>query len=242
MRKIFSLIIIFALTVLFTACLDKKEEPIEKTKDNNTTEETSDNSSNTASGNEGETGKTDGIKDLKFGTNLIPSGFDKYKGSPVAVAEWEDANGENLIIISETKVNEKEGQNGTELSKELYGYHFIMDGSDGEELWKIQDFVKDCEFDLTLSYIPESLTVTDLDNNGIAESTFMYNLSCKSDVSPDDLKLMMHEGKNKYALRGYTLLTGIGGDYKVDKAFDDAPESFLDYAKKQWEKFKSFEY
>lgn len=139
-------------------------------------------------------------------------------------------------------MNEKEGQNGTELSKELYGYHFIMDGSDGEELWKIQDFVKDCEFDLTLSYIPESLTVTDLDNNGIAESTFMYNLSCKSDVSPDDLKLMMHEGKNKYALRGYTLLTGIGGDYKVDKAFDDAPESFLDYAKKQWEKFKSFEY
>ena len=55
---------------------------------------------------------------------------------------------------------------------------------------------------------------------------------------------MMHENKNKYALRGYTYIKVVdaGGDYKVDAAFNDAPSSFLDYAKQQWKKHKDFEY
>jgi hypothetical protein len=109
--------------------------------------------------------------------------------------------------------------------------------------------VKDCPLDLALNYNPNSLTVTDIDENGIAETTFLYRLSCKGDVSPDDLKLIMHQGKDKYALRGTTELkykangkvTKEGGDYKVDASFDKAPKDFLDYAKKQWEKFKTQE-
>jgi hypothetical protein len=68
-------------------------------------------------------------------------------------------------------------------------------------------------------------------------------MCCRSDVSPSELKLMMHENDNKYALRGNMLVkiegyTG-GGDYKVDKSFDSAPDGFLDYAKSQWKEYRT---
>jgi hypothetical protein len=89
--------------------------------------------------------------------------------------------------------------------------------------------------------LPNSLTITDLDGNGIAESTFLYKLGCRSDVSPDRLKLIMHEGKAKYALRGETLIpTGdpnkkLGGQKAIDPAFRRAPKVFLDHALLQWD-------
>ena len=124
----------------------------------------------------------------------------------------------------------------------MYGYHYVSSGGSFSLLWKINDFINDCMFDLTLDFIPGSLSITDLNNNGIAESTFLYKMACRSDVSPSELKLMMHENDNKYALRGNMLVkvqgfTG-GGSYKVDKAFDSAPDGFLDYAKSQWKEFK----
>lgn len=238
MRNLFSLLIVLILSLSMSACLDDKEEARENTS-NNTTEETSGETNGdeegTSSGEESQTGSTEGISDPQYGVGVIPSGFKGYKGKPVEAASWTDSNGDNLVIITEV--------NGS-ANNELYGYHFIMDGNSGEELWKIQDFVKDCEFDIRLDYVPESLSITDLDDDGIGESTFLYNMSCKSDVSPDDLKLMMHENENKYALRGYTYISSVdaGGDYKVDASFNNAPASFLQYAKEQWSKYKNFEY
>lgn len=235
MRKILFLFTIFSLAMMLSACLDKKEVR-ENTKEN-TSEETSEgtNEEGESSGEDSQSGVTDGIGDPQYGVDVIPSGFRGYKGKPVEAASWTDSNGDNLVVITEV---------GGSTGAELYGYHFIMDGNSGDELWKIQDYIKDCEFDLTLSYVPESLTITDLNANGIGESTFLYNMSCKSDVSPDDLKLMMHENDNKYALRGYTYIANVdaGGDYKVDAAFNNAPASFLQYAKEQWNRHKNFDY
>lgn len=239
MRKILALLIIFLLAYTLSACLNNKDESGENTKENTSnneqTNETSESDEGNSSGDNSEEGVTDGIGDPQYGTRVIPSGFKDYKGKPVEAASWTDSNGDNLVIITEV---------GGSSNAELYGYHFIMDGNSGDELWKIQDFVKDCEFDLRLNYVPESLTITDLDADGIGESTFLYNMSCKSDVSPDDLKLMMHENENKYALRGFTYISSVdaGGDYKVDGAFNDAPASFLQYAKEQWNKHKNFDY
>ena len=111
-------------------------------------------------------------------------------------------------------------------------------------MWKINDFVKDCPVDLTLEYIDRSLVITDLDKNGIGESSFLYKMSCKGDVSSDDMKLIMHEDKNKYAIRGSMDLKMNGqelekGSMKTDPSFDKAPPEFLEYARKQWNIFKT---
>lgn len=178
-----------------------------------------------------------GIENLTYDTGKLPYGV-KYSGKIVAGARWNDKNGENILIITETPVK---GTPGDSRMKELFGYHYKISGGETKLLWKINDFVKDCPVDLTLKYVDESLSITDLDNNGIAESIFLYRMSCKGDVSPDDMKLLMHENETKYAIRGNMKLTikgegTYGGEMKVDPAFNNAPKEFLDYAKERWNK------
>lgn len=192
-------------------------------------------------------GSVKGIDDLSYDVSTIPKDLD-YEGKIVAGARWKDLNGQNYLIITETDARKKKGKfEDFAWDKELYAYQYVS-GNDGNKLlWKVQDFVKDCEFDITLKFIKNSLTVTDLNDNGIAESTFLYQMSCKSDVSPDDMKLIMHENDKKYAIRGFMNLNVQGkrmqdGKMVVDKSFDDAPAGFLDYAKNEWKKFGTQSY
>jgi hypothetical protein len=111
-------------------------------------------------------------------------------------------------------------------------------------LWKTNDFVKECPVDVTLEYMPKSISITDLNKNGIAESIFIYRMSCKGDVSADDMKLLMHEGDTKYAIRGTMNLFINGeesekGSMTVDASFDKAPKEFLEFAKAEWKKFQT---
>ena len=185
------------------------------------------------------------VEMLVFDKSNLPPAI-KYDGNVVTGKRWNDKNGENILILTKTNLKEKKvrksGYEETDLECELYGYHYVSSGGSYSLLWKIQDFVKECWFDLTLDFIPGSLSITDLNENGIAESTFLYKMSCRSDVSPSELKLMMHENDVKYALRGEMLIKmegfTAGGNYKVDKSFDSAPDGFLDYAKSQWKEYR----
>ena len=177
-----------------------------------------------------------GIENLVYDTGKLSDEI-KYSGKIVADAMWNDKNGENMVIITETPVLEQSGY------KELFGYHYINNNGETKLLWMIHDYIDECPVDITLKYIDNSLTITDLNNNGIAESSFLYRMSCKGDVSPDDMKLLMHEGETKYAIRGQMKLTikgegTYGGEMKIDPSFDKAPKEFLDYAKDRWNKYR----
>ncbi len=248
MKKIVLLILLAGLLV---GC-NKKEE-IKNVESNNTPKDTvSTKDYAEGSGERTKNEFMDKVSDVQLDIEDIPESLE-YSGKIVASAKWEDKNGVNLIIITETKEKtkklseaeiEKGNYIGDELSsKELFGYHYILKGNSSEALWKIQDFMKNCDADLTLEYIKKSLSITDLNNNGIAESTFLYRLGCMSDVSPLGYKLIMHEGKDKYAIRGtqkviYEGVEPYGGETNIDKSFDNAPEGFLEYAKKEWKKFQ----
>lgn len=108
------------------------------------------------------------------------------------------------------------------------------------KVWEAKDFVEKCEFDVALDVLEPSLTVSDLDGDGEPEFAFAYTLGCFSDVSPRDMKLLLYEGKTKYALRGQTKLVDAGevygGTFTPDAAFEKAPKGFLDAAKALWMK------
>ena len=129
------------------------------------------------------------------------------------------------------------------MAAEVHGYHYVKVKGQYRLLWRLHDLVDICQYDLDATFLPNSLTITDLDNNGIAESTFLYKLGCRSDVSPVQLKLIMHEGKAKYALRGETMVPTtdpekkLGGQKAIDPGFHRAPKAFLDYALQQWNAF-----
>lgn len=163
-----------------------------------------------------------------------------YKGDIKDHARWVDDLGEHTVIVCETgKINKKEVYDMESYDAELYAYKY--DKKDGQitQDWKIQDFVRDCPFDITANFVDNTLQVTDLDKDGTGEVWVMYKTTCRSDVSPSSMKIIMYEGQAKHAMRGQnkvpaTETTYFGGEYKFDEAFDSAPKSFREFAIKLW--------
>jgi hypothetical protein len=190
------------------------------------------------------------IQILGFDPKALPKEI-HYKGNIVAGAQWVDKQGENLLILCESgplkspvppnSKNNPYGEWGN--TAELHGYHYTRNRGEWVLVWRLHDSVKICPFDLEAAFLPNSLTITDLDHNGIGESTFLYKLGCRSDVSPVHLKLIMHEGKVKFAVRGETMVPTtepgqkLGGEKTVDPAFRLAPKAFRDHALLQWDAF-----
>jgi hypothetical protein len=180
--------------------------------------------------------------DVTRGVDQVPRDL-PIQGKPVAAVRWTDRLGANLLVLALTaRVGPASG--GT---KRLHGYHFTRAQGTAEPaawkpLWSVTDGVVHCEFDLTLEVLTASVSITDLDEDGSAETTFAYVASCRSDVSPDVLKVLLHEGPTKYALRGTTRIqTGadekgkpefVGGTRKPDPAFARAPREFLTHAQR----------
>lgn len=211
---------------------ENKRDTVSSRQDNSQTKTDPQSANNNDAGS-----NSSGLTNIEYGISKLPPALKDYDGNVVAMAKWEDKLGTNVLFITETE--ERGGENR---HKELYGYHYIISNKENKLVWKINDFIKDCPVDITLSYIEKSISITDLDKNGIGESSFLYRMACKGDVSPDDMKLIMHEGETKYAIRGIMKLQiageeTTGGEMKIDASFDKAPKEFADYAKEQWNKF-----
>jgi hypothetical protein len=180
---------------------------------------------------------------LSFDKKNIPV-KDSIKGNVQDGASWQDKDGEQMVILTQT---ENVIGNGTQ-KQSLYAYCFIKSPAGWQKKWQVQDDITDCEFDALCEHIPGTLAVTDLDSNNIAEASFIYKLGCRSDVSPDGKKLIMYEGTNKYAIRGNTIIIfkqsgeKYGGDKRIDAAFTKATPALLKFANSQWDKFGTFKY
>lgn len=153
----------------------------------------------------------------------------KQGGKIIIQKFWKDSNGENIVLFTKSK-------------EELFVYHYSINGDNAKLLRKVFDFEKDCEYDLFLDFIENSISITDLDKNNLGEITFAYHKACISDVSPKELKLLMLENGNKYIIRGTTSINKpgikINGSKKVDTSFDKAPTNFLSHADKIWDKIE----
>jgi hypothetical protein len=241
------LLFIFFALVFLSSCSKEEKKITETTKKDTVTQKT------TTADTQKQTTTTpeqipEGLKGVSYGIKDIPKSI-SVKGNVVSATKWTDKNGENYLVFTETEKRQNPNNPEEEeliSDKEFFGYQYIIKEGNAKQLWKIQDFVKGCDADLTLELIDKSVAVTDLNNDGIAETSFMYRLGCRSDVSPCGLKLLMHEGETKYALRGETMVfpwpdspnKGDGGKITDEKSFANAPKGFLEFAKKQWEKFK----
>jgi hypothetical protein len=173
---------------------------------------------------------------LPFDKKNVPF-KDNIKGIIIDGASFKDAEGENYVVLTELDNGEK---NGTQ-NKTIYAYCFTKQDKAFVQKWLVQDNISGCEVDATCEFLPGSLSITDVDSNKIAETSFLYQLSCKGDVSPHSKKMIMYQGADKFAIRGSTILqtpAGTeGGDKKIDVSFAHAPKVLLEYANKQWDKF-----
>ena len=166
----------------------------------------------------------------------------KIEGKIVNAVTWTDKSGENMVITSETGIKSSKSSTGEEnRNAALYAYHFSGVDNLAKQTWKASDFVKDCPLDLEATFIKNTFKITDLNNDGVAEIWLMYKTVCHGDVSPYEMKIIMYQGPQKFAIRGHNKVKVsekeyAGGEYKVDKAFSEGPAVFREFAVKMWNK------
>jgi len=177
----------------------------------------------------------------------LPKGI-KYEGKIKTAVRWVDSLGDNIVILSETGIYEskkfKHENEGSDA--ELFAYHFIGKGDSAIQTWRVYDFISDCPVDIEANFIKNTFQVTDLNNDGVSEVWLMYKTVCHGDVSPCDMKIIMYQGQQKYAMRGRNkVFVGTdddgtkhyeGGDYKFDKPFIEGLKEFREFAIKMWNK------
>ncbi|MEO5948136.1 MAG: hypothetical protein ABIP79_15065 [Chitinophagaceae bacterium] len=155
------------------------------------------------------------IEPVKIVAADIPPAL-KFKGKLQDAWQWTDKLGDNIFITSYVAPYEHKDEYGQEIqSSGIYTFHFVKKNSEYTLLWKMNDGVEDCPVDLTSEFMKDAATVTDLDENGVAETKVQYTLACRGDVSPAYMKLIMHEGTAKYVLQG-------------NRWIKDSPESKFD--------------
>ncbi|WP_375416238.1 M949_RS01915 family surface polysaccharide biosynthesis protein [uncultured Hymenobacter sp.] len=205
----------------------------------------------------------------------------RQPGQLLEAWHWPDANGENLLVVFRGEAaappppaaaasyafNELTTGAGPAYTAQLSVRQYVRRQGAYAELWRLRDFVTNCPLRLTLRPLPGSTAITDLDHDGRSETTLIYALACRSGPASAGLKLIMREGKAKYALRGATVrpeppaaagpgpptdpcclnelspaqrrLGEPGGYYQTEAGFRGAPPAFLPFARQHWQKFSS---
>ncbi|MFK7058713.1 M949_RS01915 family surface polysaccharide biosynthesis protein [Flavobacterium oreochromis] len=178
----------------------------------------------------------------KLDLTKLPKGI-KYEGKIKTAVRWVDSLGDNIVILTETGIykSKKFNHENDGRDAELFAYHFIIKDDNAFQIWRIYDFISDCPVDIETKFIKNSFQVTDLNLDGVSEIWIMYKTVCHGDVSPCDMKIIMYQGQQKYAIRGQNKVQlseneFYGGEYKFDKAFANGPKEFLEFAKKLWNK------
>lgn len=161
----------------------------------------------------------------------------KPAGALVDAVAWNDASGHNVAAFW-LKLDEKKGT--ARLQVVLWSG---TPGTKGVLLRTIKDAVNRCELDLVAEYLPAALGLTDLDADGYGELTFAYKTTCTGDVSPLTLKLLMLERRDKYIVRGTTVVDvgngeKVGGEKQAEPGLKGVP-SFLKHAESVWTKLAS---
>jgi hypothetical protein len=178
------------------------------------------------------------------GYNDIPREL-TYKGILVEVLEFDDANGHNLVILTQTgmfPVSKKNDAGQYEKQNdraEIFAYCYVRadEKTPYRQLWRMSD-AQDCEgLDLYAGFTKKSLSITDLDADGVAEVSFQYTKSCRSDVSPADRYAMIYESNERYLFKGITQVEGMPIEAPmIDKRAEGNP-LFRAHLEKIWSTF-----
>jgi hypothetical protein len=179
---------------------------------------------------------------VHFKKNAVPAAM-KYKGKFNDAIKYSDKEGAHIVITTSETVATPADDNENVYTATLHAFSYLKTGNGVMLEWQLNDSAGPCAADVDARLRPGSLSVTDLDHNGVDEVWFVYRLSCHETREGNPMKVIVHEGVKKYAMRGTTKLKlkvtpakYTGGDYTFDENFNAAPQSFRHHAIQLWMK------
>lgn len=182
--------------------------------------------------------------------NEIPK-YLNFRGTVVESLIWKDRVGENILIHSIsgdykwTKIRPKDSQDISNLDdkSEVFVYLFQKTKNDlkFKLKWRIYDFTECVNKAIYSGFIKIATTITDLDKDGVSEISVPYLLICRERRTPGKMKIIMHEGNKKYALRGNSAICDKGrpskNQFNADKSLLNN-KLFYDFLNSRWEEHK----
>lgn len=175
---------------------------------------------------------TNTSSELPLCDSIKPKGLDM-----IYCKKWfdKDNSQKKIVFFSKTRTN----------TKEEFFVEFFKENNLKNSFVSIYDFIEDCPVDFNINFIKDSFSITDIDNNGIKEISFLYELACQGGIGPIKMKSVLIEGSKKHLVRGFRLddvsiRNNIDPNYPnsiADKSFKNAPPSFFDFSKEKWNKF-----
>ncbi|NHB67132.1 COG3650 family protein [Perlabentimonas gracilis] len=163
-----------------------------------------------------------------------------HDGTIVNFERWNDRNGENVVILSE-KFEEVASWGPPSSNISLYAYHYANSGNGFNLISTHTDSQLDCDFENRARFMENETRVTDADNNGTSEVTFIYRTGCSSELSPDGLVLVTMENGKKFTVEGSTRVNldasipAMGGETNISQEFHKADYRLLRNALETWE-------
>lgn len=168
-----------------------------------------------------------------FAAADVPAGI-VTDGQILHGLRFTDANGDNLAVFWAKE-------------QDLFVNHVLLAaGKVARTLREVKQVRGDCEFDYSSAFVPGSIGVTDLDGDDRGEVTFAYKYACRSDMSPQDYKVLVIEDGQKAVLRGTEIMImqgsePLGHGKSAPEGFEDQPQ-LLDHAKAIWKKHVTTSY
>src|SRR6478735_11027026 len=148
---------------------------------------------------------------------------------------WKDSSGTYILVLTETGTHASHSGEAFGKDAELHAYCYVKKGTTYLAVWTMHDFIKECQADVSAAYLTNAITFTDVDHDGTAEAWIVYRTACRKKLSPSTMKVVMHEGKTKYTVKGTTRvkvskISYEGGEMAYDETFQSGPEAFREYA------------
>lgn len=131
---------------------------------------------------------------------LIFSMSPTFAKSIISNTKWKDNSGEHLLVI-EKGIN----SNGEYLS--------VKQVTKGKDDWVLNDYVNDCEVDINLNVIKESIEINSSFTDGEGTVLFAYKIGCIGGIDPVTVKYFAYKNGVKYSLRGEEHIIVENGSY-----------------------------
>ncbi len=144
-----------------------------------------------------------GVQDLPADTPLPRRARKTTK--LVAGKRFTDSNGDNFVFLLAQEVVRP----GRDSTVSMYAYGVVRDGKRERALWHWREVESGCMFRNVSGLLPTSLTITDLDGDGLAETSWTHVTDCLTVARPLDLVRRSFEGADSYSLSGHATAAGL---------------------------------
>jgi len=178
---------------------------------------------------------------VEYGSHVSTEELRIIGAMPVQVVRFADAGGKYMLAMQKTEYSEITEEMETKEIRLFARLYSIKDaGNKINKVWEIKDSVVCTGLDIEADFFTSATSITDLNNDGLSEVTVAYKMFCGGGVDPKEIKVIMRNGMDKYAIRGESLIAvegnpPYGGTRRVDAALLAAPKSFMTHLDKTWQ-------